>query len=297
MVTYTCLINGFCKVGEIERGEELFDGMIEEGANAFTYTTLITAFSDVNNFDKAIDLFDQVLTSECSPDVTVYHNLINGLCRIGHLDDADCLLSSLNKLASARTECAIMLFVIGLKSFIADLSWAQCGSSLFPINRRSILIVLLDREEDAESLRIEVKRLMVKVSELSSALERQEKEHNEINLELCLCKEQMKRETSLKIEASREKASIQQMLDSKSEVIVIKSNSECSRLEQRNMALAKELAVLKLVTDLDLEQDEMLKLASLGNEGNNQDVVDNLIRLKNEESVVEDGYQIEQNRN
>ncbi|XP_038999719.1 protein NETWORKED 1D-like [Hibiscus syriacus] len=159
----------------------------------------------------------------------------------------------------------------------ADLSWAQCGSSLFPINRRSILIVLLDREEDAESLRIEVKRLMVKVSELSSALERQEKEHNEINLELCLCKEQMKRETSLKIEASREKASIQQMLDSKSEVIS-KSNSECSRLEQRNMALAKELAVLKLVTDLDLEQDEMLKLASLGNEGNNQDVVDNLIR-------------------
>ncbi|KAE8699777.1 hypothetical protein F3Y22_tig00110570pilonHSYRG00192 [Hibiscus syriacus] len=136
---------------------------------------------------------------------------------------------------------------------------------------------LIDREKDAESLRIEVKRLLVKVSGLSSALERQEKEHNQINDELCLCKEQMKRETALKNEALREKASIQQKFSSKSEELS-KSNLECSRLEQRNLALAKELAVLKLVTDLDLEQDEMLKLASLGNEGSSQDVVDNLIR-------------------
>ncbi|GMI98427.1 hypothetical protein like AT4G01270 [Hibiscus trionum] len=135
----------------------------------------------------------------------------------------------------------------------------------------------MDCEEDAESLRIEVKRLLVKVSGLSSALERQEKECNEINEELCLCKEQMKREMALKNEALREKASIQQKFSSKSEELS-KSSLECSRLEQRNLALAKELAVLKLVTDLDLEQDEMLKLASLGNEGNSQDVVDNLIR-------------------
>ncbi|KAK8693565.1 hypothetical protein V6N13_071142 [Hibiscus sabdariffa] len=136
---------------------------------------------------------------------------------------------------------------------------------------------LTHREEDVESLRIEVNRLLVEVSGLSSALERQQKEHNEINEELCLCKEQMKREMALKNEALREKTSIQRKLDSKSEELS-KSNSECSRLEQRNMALAKELAVLKLVTDLDLEQDEMLKLASLGSEGNSQDVVDNLIR-------------------
>ncbi|KAE8721460.1 pentatricopeptide repeat-containing protein [Hibiscus syriacus] len=136
---------------------------------------------------------------------------------------------------------------------------------------------LIDREEDAESLRIEVKRLLVKVSGLGSALERQEKEQIHINEELCLCKEQKKREMALKNEALREKASIQQKLSSKSEELS-KSNSECSRLEQRNLALAKELAVLKLVADLDLEQDEMLKLASVGNEGSSQDVVDNLIR-------------------
>ncbi|XVF33257.1 hypothetical protein REPUB_Repub17cG0153400 [Reevesia pubescens] len=72
---------------------------------------------------------------------------------------------------------------------------------------------------------------------------------------------------TLKNKALREKAFIQQKLNSKSE-----------ELEQRNMALAKELVVLKLVSDLDLEQEEILKLASLGNEANSQDTIDNLIR-------------------
>ncbi|XVE73805.1 hypothetical protein DITRI_Ditri11bG0148000 [Diplodiscus trichospermus] len=136
---------------------------------------------------------------------------------------------------------------------------------------------LIGREEDAEALRGEVKRLLVKISGLSSALERQEKEHNEINEELFLCKEHIKKEMALKNEALREKEFFQQKLNSQSKELS-KSNLECSRLEQRNMALAKELAVLKLVSDLDLEQDEILKLASLGSGASSQDTVDNLIR-------------------
>ncbi|OMP00322.1 Zinc finger, RING-type [Corchorus olitorius] len=136
---------------------------------------------------------------------------------------------------------------------------------------------LIDREEDAGALRIEVKKLLAKVSGLTSSLERQEKENKEINEELCLCKEQIRKEITWKNEALREKAFIQQELISKSAELS-KSNSECSRLEQRSIALAKEIAVLKLVSDLDLEQDEIFKLASLGNEANSQDTVDNLVR-------------------
>ncbi|XVF73119.1 hypothetical protein PTKIN_Ptkin12aG0176200 [Pterospermum kingtungense] len=135
----------------------------------------------------------------------------------------------------------------------------------------------IDREEDAEALRGKVKRLLIKLSGLSSALERQEKENNVINEELCLCKEQIKKEMTLKNEALTEKAFLEQQLNYNSKELN-KSNSECSRLEQRNMALAKEIAVLKLVSDLDLEQDEILKLASLGNQANSQATIDNLIR-------------------
>nr|KJB41418.1 hypothetical protein B456_007G103300 [Gossypium raimondii] len=136
---------------------------------------------------------------------------------------------------------------------------------------------LIDREEDAESLRFEVKKLQFKVSGLSESLKRHEEKHDEINEQLCNFRDQARKEMALKNEALREKASIQQKLSSKSEELS-KSVLECSKLEQRNLALAKELAVLKLVSDFDLEQGEILKLASLGNEGNSQDVVDNLIR-------------------
>ncbi|KAL1071700.1 hypothetical protein V6Z11_D11G104900 [Gossypium hirsutum] len=104
---------------------------------------------------------------------------------------------------------------------------------------------LIDREEDAESLRFEVKKLQFKVSGLSESLKRHEEKHDEINEQLCNFRDQARKEMTLKNEALREKASIQQKLSSKSEELS-KSVLECSRLEQRNLALAKELAVLKL---------------------------------------------------
>lgn len=137
--------------------------------------------------------------------------------------------------------------------------------------------VAVDREENAVVLRVEVKRLEVKVSGLTSAMENQTKELTDVNKELSLCKEQNKKEMALKSEALREKAFIQKKLDSKSEELS-QCKSECLRLEQRNLALAKELAVLKLVSDLDLEQHEIVKLASLGNGAKTQDTIDNLSR-------------------
>ncbi|KAE8726138.1 1-aminocyclopropane-1-carboxylate synthase [Hibiscus syriacus] len=104
-VTYNCLIDGFSKTGEIERGIELFEQMKEEGVspnmitvnilidgmcrhgrinsalelfgdmqgkgvkgNSITYTTLITAFSNADNFGKVIDLFDEMVRSGYSAD-------------------------------------------------------------------------------------------------------------------------------------------------------------------------------------------------------------------------------------
>ncbi|KAA8516097.1 hypothetical protein F0562_019276 [Nyssa sinensis] len=96
---------------------------------------------------------------------------------------------------------------------------------------------------------------------------------NEINEELCFFKEHAKKEAALKNEASRQKASIQQLLHLKAEELD-KSTLECMRLQERNIALAKELAALKLVSDSNLEEEEVLKLASLGNEANNKDTID-----------------------
>ncbi|CAJ1965148.1 unnamed protein product [Sphenostylis stenocarpa] len=114
-------------------------------------------------------------------------------------------------------------------------------------------------------------RSALKVSGLNSELERQTNE-----LEgLYICKEQAKIEIALKNESLNQKASIQFQFHKKSEELE-KSTLESFRLKEKNMALAKELATLKLVTDLDIDEEEVLKLATFGNGANSKDTVDTL---------------------
>ncbi|KAF0900408.1 hypothetical protein E2562_031595 [Oryza meyeriana var. granulata] len=82
----------------------------------------------------------------------------------------------------------------------------------------------------------------------------------------------------------REKECVQQLLNAKTEELSSKT-SECGRLQEKSLALAKELAALKLSTDMNLQEEEILELASLGNHGNPANAVDVLTRslsLRNE---------------
>ncbi|XP_027907072.1 uncharacterized protein LOC114166524 [Vigna unguiculata] len=139
------------------------------------------------------------------------------------------------------------------------------------------LLQSFESEENVGVLRREVNRLEVKVSGLTSELERQTKELEGVKEELCICKEQAKIETALKSEALNQKASIQFQFHMKSEELE-KSTLESFRLKEKNMALAKELAALKLVSDLDLDEEEVLKLATFGNGANSKDTIDTLKR-------------------
>ncbi|XP_048320747.2 uncharacterized protein LOC107432929 [Ziziphus jujuba] len=133
--------------------------------------------------------------------------------------------------------------------------------------------LVADCEDDPVALRREVKRLESKVTALDSALERQTKDFKELNEEFSLCKEQADKEKAMRNEIFKEKASLQLLLRMKTEELD-KSTSDRVRLQERNMALAKELAAFKLVTDVDLDEEEVLKLASFGNAANNKDTID-----------------------
>ncbi|KAL3337732.1 hypothetical protein AABB24_030058 [Solanum stoloniferum] len=102
-----------------------------------------------------------------------------------------------------------------------------------------------DYKEDHRELKNEVKRLERKVLGLTSTLEKQLKDLKEVNAELFTCKEELKMEMTLKIEAVKQEEAIQQLLHLKSKELD-QSTLECTRLQDRNMALAKELAILKL---------------------------------------------------
>nr|XP_025887819.1 E3 ubiquitin-protein ligase TRAIP isoform X4 [Solanum lycopersicum] len=122
-------------------------------------------------------------------------------------------------------------------------------------------------------LQNEVKRLEGKVLKLASTLEQQQKDIKEVNAELLSCKEQLKVEVALKNEAKKQKTASQQLLHVKSQELD-QSTLECRRLQERSMALAKELAALKLVCDVNLGEEEVLKLASLGNQANSKETID-----------------------
>ncbi|KAI4972756.1 hypothetical protein ZWY2020_003681 [Hordeum vulgare] len=90
-------------------------------------------------------------------------------------------------------------------------------------------------------------------------------------------KEQAATAETMRESTRKEKESVQWLLNAKTEELSRKT-SECVRLQERSLALAKELAALKLSTDMNLQEEEILKLASLGNHGNLENAVDVLKR-------------------
>ncbi|XP_038906710.1 uncharacterized protein LOC120092637 [Benincasa hispida] len=128
-------------------------------------------------------------------------------------------------------------------------------------------------EKDPELLRSEVKRLEMKVSVLNSTLETQGKDLKELHEELQLCQDELKKEVGLRNDAMKQKTSMSQLLHLKTEELE-KSTVECKRLHERSMALAKELAAFKLVSEVDLDEEEVLKLSSLGGGADNKDAID-----------------------
>ncbi|XP_074279788.1 uncharacterized protein LOC141605058 [Silene latifolia] len=148
---------------------------------------------------------------------------------------------------------------------LGDSVLTQCQSENTRINRG-------DGGDCPEILRIEVKRLESKVSNLSSALDLQQNEVKKLIDELHVCKEQLSKEVFSKNEALRQRESIQAILQTKSSDLA-RTTAECSRLQEKNTALVRELAAVKLASDCNLGEEEILKLASVGSEGNMQEAI------------------------
>ncbi|CAN6981018.1 unnamed protein product [Brassica oleracea var. botrytis] len=132
-------------------------------------------------------------------------------------------------------------------------------------------------EEDPVLLTGEVKRLQGKIQNLASVLEGQQKQNLEVSDQLHQCKEQLKEDKARRWEALQEISTTQLLLKVKSEECV-QLTSKCAKLQDRTMALAKELAALKLVSDLSLDEDDVMKLAMLGNNAKTKDTIDTLVK-------------------
>uniref|UniRef100_J3MQD4 Uncharacterized protein n=1 Tax=Oryza brachyantha TaxID=4533 RepID=J3MQD4_ORYBR len=146
---------------------------------------------------------------------------------------------------------------------------------------------------DPVELAAEVTRLEQKAASLGRVLEEQRDGIQKLNAEaraaappthslpdlllVAQWREKAAAVEAMKEAARREKECVQQLLNARTQELSSKT-SECGRLQEKSLALAKELAALKLSTDMNLQEEEILKLASLGNHGIPANAVDVLTR-------------------
>ncbi|URD76079.1 RING [Musa troglodytarum] len=131
----------------------------------------------------------------------------------------------------------------------------------------------VSQRHSSEALAAEVGRLELKLASLTAKFEIQQTHLKEMNDEVSSWKESATREEAKTLAIKKEKERIEQFLHVKTEELNRKS-LECLRLEERNLGLGKELAALKLATDLNLGEEEMVKLASLGHGCNHDNAID-----------------------
>ncbi|KAF7813112.1 pentatricopeptide repeat-containing protein [Senna tora] len=83
ITTYTILINGYCKAGNIDRALKLFEHLKLKGLSpdSVTYGTLIDGLFRADRDEDAIKFFDHMLEKGCEPSCKVYKTLMIWFCR------------------------------------------------------------------------------------------------------------------------------------------------------------------------------------------------------------------------
>ncbi|GLU01134.1 hypothetical protein SLE2022_184590 [Rubroshorea leprosula] len=91
---HNLLLNGLCKIRDMEKPDCLIREMLEMGPppNLVTYNTFIKAHCLKNNVDKALYLFSTMATDGIRPNRVTCNTLVHALCKKGLVDDAKKLL-------------------------------------------------------------------------------------------------------------------------------------------------------------------------------------------------------------
>lgn len=106
VVTFTALIDGYCKAGDIEKASAIYEKMrgnlnvsdvdmyfrisgdSDNEPNVFTYGALVNGLCKVHRVKDAQNLLATMKAAGCEANHTVYDALIDGFCKVGKLDEA-----------------------------------------------------------------------------------------------------------------------------------------------------------------------------------------------------------------
>ena len=95
--TYGTLIHGLCD-GKMDEAEQLLDSAVKGGftPTVVTFTNLIDGYCKAERIDNALRVKNNMLLSKCKIDVNVYGKLINSLIKKDRLKEAKELLTEIS---------------------------------------------------------------------------------------------------------------------------------------------------------------------------------------------------------
>ncbi|OMO72813.1 hypothetical protein CCACVL1_17580 [Corchorus capsularis] len=98
VVTYTAIISGFGKKGKLEEAFTLFKEVKNIGieVDEFMYATLIHGACVKRDFDCVFHLLDEMENKGIKPSIVTYNIVINGLCKVGRTSEADNIFKQLD---------------------------------------------------------------------------------------------------------------------------------------------------------------------------------------------------------
>lgn len=130
--------------------------------------------------------------------------------------------------------------------------------------------------DDVKTLQATVEKLTGQLSVTKSSLEAHQEQIQESNRQLSACTLRAERAESAQLEAQREKSSLKDALLRTQEELK-RSTAERSKLLEKNTSLSKELASNNLAQNLDVNEDDVARMARVGC-GNKDDVIGTLTR-------------------
>ncbi|KAL0315980.1 UNVERIFIED_CONTAM: Pentatricopeptide repeat-containing protein, mitochondrial [Sesamum radiatum] len=91
LISYTAIILGFCKKGKLDEAFAIFNMLERLGiqADEFTYAILIDGVCRKGDFDLVFHLLDEMDKKGINPGIVTYNTVINGLCKVGRMAEAD----------------------------------------------------------------------------------------------------------------------------------------------------------------------------------------------------------------
>nr|XP_043622597.1 E3 ubiquitin-protein ligase TRAIP [Erigeron canadensis] len=208
--------------------------------------------------------FSKTICSICYEDLKPIVEDLQAISICGHVFHELCIQQWFEYCSKGKKKCPICNQTCSA-SHVGRLYFQSVGDTNDP--KPSLK---LRTHKDPEELQLECSRLEGKVTVLNSALKIRENDLKNIGDELSACKEQLKREEAHKNKALEENHRIIRSLDFKEQELN-KSDLECIKLKERSMALAKELAEVKLALDHNLDMDEIVKYASLATQTHTRD--------------------------